>query len=545
MNQLDPTVEMLMSPGAPFEVVEQGNIRVFKNAATDMAAVLNRSRGFGDADFIVSGDVRLTYDQFFERADALAGHLIDERHIEPGQSVAICMKNSPEWMIGFVAVVLAGGVGVLINSRGTGDVMLSAINDADCVLVLADAKRAALLAQAGIVAPVLLADDFPQDAGEYETPNQSTEDIAAMMFTSGTTGRAKAAALSHRALIHGMMNTQLAMAVILQKMADQYGTDVQTLRSQLPQGCTLLAFPLFHTSGCTSTFLTTITTGGKLVLMSKWSGKNALELIEKERVSNFGGVPAMYWDMFGEPDYDNYDLSSVRALSCGGAALPINVLEEIQRRFPQAFIGAGYGMTEMSGAVSQATGEAFVSNPTASGLVLPMTDVKIVDDAGNELPIGEVGEIWAKGATMMSGYHGRPNETAKAHQDGWYKTGDVGRLDDRGYIYIVDRKTDMVISGGENIYCAEVEQALSKHPAVETITTFGVPDERMGERLVAVVFLNDVSTGTDSLEAFAKTQLAAYKVPTEFVIRSEHFEMNAMGKVEKRKVREDYLEGSG
>lgn len=541
MSAFDAATTALMSPGAPFEVIEQGNIRVFKNAAPNMAAVLNRSRAFGDAEFIVSGKTRVTYTEFFKRADALAAHLISERHIQPGQSVAICMKNSPEWMVGFVGVVLAGGVAVLINSRGTGEVMLQAITDADSVLVLADAKRAAHLAQAGIVAPVLLGDDFPAQATDYETPEQTSEDIASMMFTSGTTGRAKAAALSHRALIHGMMNTQLAMAVILSKMAEQFGTDVETLRSQLPQGCTLLAFPLFHTSGCTSTFLTTISTGGKLVLMPRWSGKNALQLIEKERVSTFGGVPAMYWDIFGEPDYDDYDLSSVRALSCGGAALPINILEEIQRRFPQAFIGAGYGMTEMSGAVSQATGEAFVSNPTASGLILPMTDVKIVNDKGAEMPAGELGEIWAKGATMMSGYYGRPDETAKAHQDGWYKTGDIGRVDDKGYIYIVDRKTDMVISGGENIYCAEVEQALCKHPAVETITTFGVPDERMGERLVAVVFLNDVSTGTDHLESFAKAELAAYKVPTEFIIRNEPFEMNAMGKVEKRKVRDDYF----
>jgi len=541
MKLSDPTTAALMSPGAPFEVVEQGDIRVFKNAAPNMATVLNRSRAFGAAEFIVSGDTRLTYDGFFARVDALASHMIAERNIQKGQSIAICMKNSPEWMIGFVAVIMAGGVAVLINSRGTGEVMRLAIEDADTVLVLADAKRAALLLKSGLSCSVLLSEDFPIEGDAYITPDSTADETAAMMFTSGTTGRAKAAALSNRALIHGMMNTQLAMAVILQKMAENFGTDVQTLRSQLPQSSTLLAFPLFHTSGCTSTFLTTISTGGKLVLMQKWSGKNALELIEKERVSTFGGVPAMYWDMFGVREYDDYDLSSLRALSCGGAALPINVLEEIQRRFPNAFIGAGYGMTEMSGAISQATGEAFTNNPEASGLILPMTDVKIVDNDGNDLPVGEVGEIWAKGATMMSGYHGRPTETAAAHHEGWYKTGDIGRVDDEGYIYIVDRKTDMVISGGENIYCAEVEQALCRHPAVEAITTFGIPDERMGERLVAVVFLNDVSTGTDDLETFAKTQLAAYKVPTEFVIRPNHFELNAMGKVDKRKVRAEYL----
>jgi len=541
---IDPITAVLMSPGAPFEVGAQGNIRVFKNAAPNMISVLNRARAFGEAEFIVLGETRLTYKAFFDRADALASDLISQRHIKPGQSIAICMKNSPQWMIGFVAIIMAGGVAVLINSRGTGEVMRRAIEDADSVLVLADAKRAAHLLKSGLSCSVLLSEDFPIQGEAYSTADAGPEDVAAMMFTSGTTGRAKAAVLSHRALIHGMMNTQLAMAVILQNMAQNFGIDVQVLRSQLPQSSTLLSFPLFHTSGCTSTFLTTISTGGKLVLMQRWSGKNALELIEKERISNFGGVPAMYWDMFGVPDYNDYDLSSLRALSCGGSALPINVLEEIQKRFPEAFIGAGYGMTEMSGAVSQATGQAFVSNPEASGIILPMTDVKIVDDSGADLPNGDIGEIWTRGATMMNGYYGRPEETETAHHDGWYKTGDIGKLDEKGYIYIVDRKTDMVISGGENIYCAEVEQALCKYPAVEMVTSFGVPDDRLGERLVAIFYLNDVQTGIDDLEAFAKVQLADYKVPTEFIIKPQPFELNAMGKVEKQKVKAAFFKGN-
>ena len=541
MKQTDPIIEALMAPGAPFEVVEQGSIRVFKNAPENMAAVLNRTRVFGIAEFVVLGDQRLTYGEFFTRVDALAAYLINDREIKPGQSIALCMKNSPEWMIGFVAVMMAGGVAVLINSRGTGEAMLTAIQDADCVLILADDKRAKKLAAANCDLSMIKANAFPETGDAYETPARGPEDIAAMMFTSGTTGRAKAAMLSHRALIHGTMNTQMAMAAVFQKMAAGYGIDVETLRKQMPQGCSMLAFPLFHTSGCSAVFLTTMSSGGKLVLTDRWDGSNALQLIEKERITTFGGVPAMFWDMFQSPDYDKRDLSSLMSLSCGGQALPLNLLEEIKGRFPKAYIGAGYGMTEMSGAVSQANGEAFLANSEASGQVLPMTDVKIVDDEGAELVTGMVGEILTKGATLMSGYYGLEDETKAAFDNGWYKTGDVGRMDDNGYIYIVDRKTDMVISGGENIYCAEVEQVLGKHPAVMMASSFGVPDDRMGERLVAALQLSDSSVSSLDLLNFAKSNMAAYKIPTDFVIVDKPFELNAMGKVEKHKIRAEYL----
>ena len=530
-----------MSSGAPFEVIERDGVRVFKNAAENLADVLNRARHFGSAEFIVLGEQRLTYDAFFKAADNLAAHLISGRKVGPGQSVAICMKNSPEWMIGFVAVIFAGAVAVLINSRGTGETMRLAIEDADCELVLVDEGRYSKLMAAGLDTPVLLASNFPDSGGEYKSPDRVSSDFSTMFFTSGTTGRAKAAALSHRALVSGMMNTQMAMAAVFQKMAAGYGIDVEALRKQMPQGCSLLVFPLFHTSGCTSVFLTTMTTGGKLVLMDRWDGNKALELIEKEKVTSFGGVPTMHWDLLRAPDFKKRDLSSLMAISCGGQALPLNLLAEIRETFPRAFIGAGYGMTETSGAVSQANGEAFLANPVASGQILPMMDVQITGEDGKPVQDGDVGEIWTKGATLMDGYYGRPIETAKSFSGSWFKTGDIGRIDEGGYIYIVDRKTDMVISGGENIYCAEVEQSLGKHPSVLAVTTFGVPDDRLGERLVAALVLKNDETTSADLTAFAKANMGAYKVPTEFVISKTSFELNAMGKIEKHKVRAAYL----
>lgn len=538
MAQADPILNGLMAKGAPYEVVADGSVRVFKHAPENMSSVFERARTFGGAEFIVAGSQRLTFNDFFVRADALSTHLAG-KGVTPGQSVAICMKNCPEWMIGFVGIINAGGVAVLINSRGTGETMAQAVADADCVYVLADESRLEKLRSGGCKLPAMEAGAFPAE-GHFTPVARQSSDVAAMFYTSGTTGRAKAAMTSHRALVTGTMNTQMAMAAVFQKMAAAYNVDIETLRSKMPQSASLLVFPLFHTSGCSAVFLTAMTTGGKLILMDRWDADKALELIQNEKVTVFGGVPTMHWDVLRSPKLGDYDLSSLMALSVGGQALPLNLLAEIRAQFPRAFIGAGYGMTETSGAISQANGEAFLANPEASGQVLPMVDVQISDEDGKALPVGETGEIWAKGATLMDGYYGREAETKECMSGDWFKTGDIGRLDANGYIYIVDRKTDMVISGGENIYCAEVEQILGRHPAILQVATFGVPDERLGERLVASAVVTKGVTAADLL-VFARDNMADYKVPSDFTVQSDPFELNAMGKVQKHIVRQAYL----
>ena len=540
MSSSDPILDGLMAPGAPFEVVPQGAVRVFKHAPENMSAVFDRARQFGKAEFIVSGERRLTFDDVFGVADGLSAWLLGDFGLERGQSVAICMQNSPEWMIAFIAIINAGGVAVLINSRGTGETMARAIKDAECGLVIGDEKRLKRLIDAGYDGKTLSGAEFPNPITGFTPIYAKSDELAAMFFTSGTTGVAKAAAIQHRALITGMMNTQMAMAAVFQKMAVAYNIDVETLRSQMPQSCSLLIFPLFHTSGCSAVFMTALTTGGKLVLMDRWDADQALTLIEAEKITSFGGVPTMHWDLLRSPKFGEHDLSSLMSVSCGGQALPLNLLDEIRQAFPRAYIGAGYGMTETCGAISQANGEAFLANPSASGQVLPMVDVQITGDDGHALPVGDVGEIWAKGATLMEGYYGRPEDTAASMSGDWFKTGDIGRLDENGYIYIVDRKTDMVISGGENIYCAEVEQILGRHPGILAIGTFGVSDDRLGERLVACVRVKE-GTSADDILAFAKDNLAAYKVPTDITVQSEPFELNALGKIQKFKMRADYL----
>ena len=534
-----------MSPGAPFEVIQRDiggeQIRVFKNAPPDLASSLNAARRYGDAEFIVSGKRRISYAEFFTKADRLAAALGRDYNIQPGQSVAIAMKNEPEWMMAFVAIVLAGGVAVLINSRGTGAAMHQAVIDSETQLVIADERRREKLRDTGCELPFITPETWPTDKAEPVSVTRAPEDLVAMFFTSGTTGTAKAAAISHRNLVTGTMNTQLAMAAVFVKMARAYNIDVETLRSQMPQSSSLLVFPLFHSSGCSAVFLTSMLSGGKLVLMDRWSAAGALKLIETEKVTTFGGVPTMHWDVLHAENFDKYDLSSLMSISCGGQALPLNLLDAIRAKFPRAFIGAGYGMTETSGAIAQANGEAFLAKPRASGQILPMMDVQISSEDGEPLSIGSVGEIWVKGATLMQGYYGRPEDTARSMSGPWFKTGDIGHLDEDGYIYIVDRKTDMVISGGENIYCAEVEQVLGRHPDLISVVAFGVPDDRLGERLVVSAQSNNPELTSDVVIEFAQIHLGQYKVPTDIALQKEPFRLNAMGKVEKHSVRSAYL----
>ena len=550
MPSLDPITEALMDKGGAFEVVTRNvlgrELRVFKNAPETLSDNIDSARAYGAMEFIVAGERRYTFDSFFAASDSFAARLVGDYNVKPGQSVAICMKNSPEWMIGFVGILKAGAVAVLVNSRGTAETMLDAVTDTDCVLILADARRQEKLIEQGCQVPVILSDKVDDGiVSSHPVPNvtRRADDNVAMFFTSGTTGRAKAAAMSNRALVTGTMNTQMAMAAVFGKMAAAMGMDLETLRSTLPQSCSLLIVPLFHTSGCSSMFLSTLINGGKLVLMDRWDADHAMELVETEKVTILSGVPATHWDILRSKNREKYDLSSLMSISSGGQAFPRNLLNTLRETFPKTFIGAGYGMTETAGSISQATGKVLLAKPAASGTILPMNEVRIVSDAGDILPVGETGEIWVKGATVMTEYYGRPDATKAAFEGDFFKTGDVGYVDEDGYIYIVDRKTDMVISGGENIYCVEVEAALNKHPDVLQICTFGVPDDRLGEKLIACFVSSGQSLTAKGLEEFARENIASYRVPKRFVKIDTPFVLNAMSKIEKTKVREAYLRG--
>lgn len=528
MSKSDPIFDAVTGPRSPFAIGEQGGMRQFANAPPDINMLIEAARAHADKTFIVDGELRLTYAEVFARRDALAAKL----DIARGDRVALCMKNGAAWMTGFLAILTRGGVATLINSRGAPAELVAMIDDVSATLVLADTDRAARLREGGYTGRIIEASEFPTSSSTplEPVPPAQADDPAAILFTSGTTGRVKGAVLSHKNLIHGIMLMQLSGVMILHSMALKYGMEVDALRAQMPQGVVLQVYPLFHISGLGSAFLSPMFAGSKIVVLPKWDPDDALRLIAAERVSMFTGVPTMLWDVLNRAKIEGADLSSLTNIGTGGQALPVNLLDAMREACPQAFMGTGYGMTETSGSVAQAVGEDFIRNRAAAGRVLSLVDMQI------DAPPGEAGEILVRGPMVMQGYWNRPEETAAVLSDGgWFRTGDVGLVDDEGYVFIVDRKKDMVISGGENIYCAEVERVMGSLDGVHECAAFGIPDERLGELLVALVRATDVTADRIKLEVGEK--LARYKAPGHVVFVDDPLPRNAVGKVDKIKLR--------
>ena len=528
MSTSDPLVARLTAPGSPFAIGERDGLRCFTAAPDDLGTLIDRARRFGAATMVVEGEQRFTYDQVFARADALSGAL----DIAPGERVAIAMRNRSAWLIGFLAIIRVGGVAVLVNSRGAPEELRAAIEECAPALVLADPERAGLIDDSGYPGRVLSAESFPE-AGEAPLPHRAApDDPAAILFTSGTTGRVKGAVLTHRNLVHSLMSVQLSGLMVLHGIAAQYGVDPQAIIVQAPQPATLLVYPLFHISGLAAGFLSPMLSGGKIVIMRRWDADEALRLIAAERITMLSAVPTMLWDLINRSSLEGADLSSLSNVASGGQALPVNLLEAVRRACPAAMMGTGYGMTETAGSVAMAVGADFVRKPSATGRVLELAEVRILDPHGGALPSGATGEIAVRSPMVMTGYWDRPEETAAVlSPDGWLRTGDIGNVDDEGYLFIVDRKKDMVISGGENIYCAEVERVMGELPGVAECAAFGIPDERLGELLVAVAVGEALEE--PAIIATVAERLARYKAPARVAILNHPLPRNAVGKIDK------------
>ncbi|HQD98702.1 MAG TPA: class I adenylate-forming enzyme family protein [Novosphingobium sp.] len=553
MTQIDPVFAAVTAPGTPFELTQRDGLLQFAQAAPDLALMIDSARRHGDKTFLVDfssegAERRLTFEQVFAWRDQLVPML----HIRRGDRVAICMRNRAEWIVAFMAVIKAGGIAALLNSRGSPTELVAMIDDVTPALVLADSRRAELIREGGYTGRMLdLTHPFEGQEVERRAAEPvpdpgvaKAEDPCAILFTSGTTGRVKGAVLTHRSLITGLMTMQLSGVMVLHNMARAHGIPVETILASLPQQAALLVYPLFHISGLGAAFLSPLLAGSKIVIMRRWSAQEAVRLIEAEHITMFSAVPTMLWDLLHGARLGSADLSSLRNIASGGQALPVNLLDEIRAACPQAVMGTGYGMTEASGSLAQAVGEDFIRNRSAAGRVLPLAQMRIVDANGAVLSTGQSGEIQFRGAMAMQGYWNRPEETAAAFTaDGWLRTGDVGYLDAEGYVFIVDRVKDMVISGGENIYCAEVERVMGEMPGVGECAAFGIPDERLGELLVAVV----VGQGMDeaAVREWVGERLARYKAPGRVVISDQPLPRNDVGKVNKAALRSAWAALSG
>jgi long-chain acyl-CoA synthetase len=367
------------------------------------------------------------------------------------------------------------------------------------------------------------------------------DDEATIFYTSGTTGKPKGALGTHRNICTNFMSLAFGAA----RGAMRAGKDASSIAGEAgQQAAHLLSVPFFHATGCHSILVANLIAGNKIVLMHKWDPERALELIERERVTTFGGVPAMVWQVLESPDFAKRDISSVRNIGYGGAPAPPELVRRIDAMFPGRIPTNGYGLTETSSVTTLNSGADYLRKPDSVGVPVAVVDVKVVGESGDALPAGEIGELWIKGPNVVAGYWNKPAETAATFTDGWLHSGDVARVDDEGFVFIVDRAKDMVIRGGENVYCVEVEAALFEHPAVTDAAVIGVPHHVLGEEVGAVVVLKPGAHATaDELRAHVAERLAAFNVPTHIWFRDEPLPRNPAGKVLKRELKDEVLAG--
>ena len=514
-------------------------MRQFVAAPADLNTMIETARRFGDAPFLVdlAGDEdvrRLTFNELFEARDLLAARL----PIARGDHVAICMRNRAEWIIAFLAVIRAGGVAALMNSRGAPSELVAMVDGVAPTLVIADAERSALLKAGGYGGP-LLDMAAPAEGAVQPLPDldpAAPDDPCVILFTSGTTGRFKGAVLTHRNVITGLIATQLTGTMVLHNLARTHAMSPDAIIAAMPRQASLLVYPLFHIAGLGAGFLSPLIAGTKVVIMRRWDAAEAVRIAIDEKLTQFSGVPTMLWDILNHARTHAVDLSGLTNISSGGQALPVNLLDAIRALCPQAVIGTGYGMTECAGAIAQGVGDDLVRARGSAGRVLALADVRVVDDSGGEVAVGASGEIEVRGPMVMQGYWNRPEDNAAAFTpDGWLRTGDIGIVDAQGYVFIIDRRKDMVISGGENIYCAEVEGALGSMPGVIECAAFGIAHERLGEALVAAV----VAQGCDEADVkhWVGERLARYKAPAHVIFVDGALPRNHLGKIDKRLLR--------
>ena len=548
----------LTAPGAPFAwSVKEVNgipVRVFDNAPDSLRDLFAATAAHGEADYLVFGDERLSYAEVHRQVRALAAWLADHGGVAPGDRVAIAMRNYPEWIITYWATVSMGAVVVGMNAWWTATEMAYGLEDsAPTVLVVDDERweRLASLDDRPAIPTVVtrgaetLPDDvtrWPETVADPDPPELpdvaiGPDDDLCVFYTSGTTGFPKGAVMTHRAAVHNVMNMGFYSAAL-----GMINPKPPIPRDQRDQPAGLVCVPLFHVTGCNCYLHPTTAVGGKLVLMYRWDATEALRLIDAERPSTLAAVPAMSREIVLHPDFDRYDTSSLGSLGGGGSPLHPDLVDKIARSIPSGNPGTGYGLTETSGVVTMNIGPIYRGKPTTVGPPLPTVEAKVVDESGTELRAGQPGELLVRSPIVIRGYLNKPDATAEAIVHGWLHTGDIAIIDQDGFIAIVDRAKDLVIRGGENISCAEVENAIYSHDAVAEAIVFAVPDDRLGEVPgTAIVLRPGHELDATTLRTHLQARLAPHKIPTQIWFQNDPLPKNASGKYLKRQVRAQLL----
>ena len=556
-EELSPAALELLGPGGAYEI-EEVNIRgvslpVFKNAPLHLRDYFQASLETADATFYVYENERYTFKEAWEQAEKVATGL-QALGVRPGDRVGIAMRNYPEWVWSYMGITSIGAVAVAMNAWWSGEEMMYGVDDSGLNTIFVDRERLEHLS------PFLDEKDLnvivvrtPHTSGHcvrsweaFIDPTGSTpswpdihpDDNAMILYTSGSTAHPKGAVSSHRAIIHSLLGWDAAAALARANAGRQP-------RPRDKQPSMILTVPLFHVTGLNGQLLPSFRSGRKVVGMYKWEAEKALAIIEREGITHFSGVPTMAYELVDSPNYDKYDLSTLRSIGGGGAALTPKHLQRIDDRGQQKTRpSAAYGMTETHGLAASNAGDNLRERPTSCGKPLPpLVEIRITGTSGAELPRGATGEIQIKGPMNFSGYWRSPETTAETLVDGWLRTGDIGYMDQDDFVYITDREKDLIIRGGENVGCPEVEAIIFSHPKVQECAVFGLPDNRLGETVAAVVMVKPNESLTEGdIKSHVGEHLARFKVPEHVWIYKEQLLRTASGKIFKRELREKFTD---
>ncbi len=552
--------EQVTAPGQLFEVtpISIGKVeyKAFKNAPGSLRDLFSLARGYGDKTFLVYENERWSFADVMRHADALGSLLVEKYGVGKGDRVAIGMRNYPEWVMAFAAITSIGAISVSLNAWWVEDELDYALSDSGAKVLIADAERVERTRDAckrldvsviGVrgepFAGVDLWDEVLPLGAPLPDVAVGPEDDATILYTSGTTGRPKGAVSTNRAVLQALMG--FACRAMVERARDQAaegeasgeGASAADIAEAAEQSF-ILVVPLFHVTGCVPVMLSCFAFGMKLVMMHRWDPDRALELIERERVTTFVGVPTQSWDLLESPRFSEFDTSSLRAVGGGGAPAPPALVKRVAGSFSQGRPNIGYGMTETNAYGPGNSGKDYIDHPTSTGRPTPILEISIRDPDGNPLPVGESGEIWLKSPSLIRGYWAKPEETAATFVDGWLRTGDLGHMDAESFLYIEDRLKDMILRAGENVYCAEVEAAVYEHPDVYEAAVFGLPHPRLGEEVAAIVVPKAGSSlDAETIQAHVAERLAPFKVPTRVAISPSSLPRNAAGKVLKTELR--------
>jgi len=559
VRSVKDAIAVVAAPGQPFEVieVERDGVtnRVFKNSPANIRQFFDLARGI-DATFMVYEDEEWSFKRVMDEVDALGYALVHHFGIKKGDRVGIAMRNYPEWVISFAAIISVGAVSVSLNSWWTESELDYAINDSELSLYIGDSERISRATTPCLKAGVRMLgvrldeaasyDDLVERWGDVVVTGVAMPDVAldadteaTILYTSGTTGFPKGAVSTHGAICQAIMSFSSGASIqAARRDADTEGSGLAP--------CFILIVPLFHVTGCIPVMMSCFSWHFKLVMMYKWDPERALALIERHKVTSFVGVPTQSWDLMESPSFSKFDTSSLTAVGGGGAPAPPTLVARVGKSFKQGQPTLGYGMTETNAYGPGNYGEDYLTHPTSTGRVPTIVmDVDIRDDSLNSLRVGESGEIWLKSPTMIKGYWRKPEATAETIVQGWLRTGDLGHVSDEGFLYVEDRAKDMIIRAGENVYCAQVESAIYEHPAVYEAAVFGMPDERLGEEVAAAIMVRpDMSLSVGELRSFLATRLAAFMIPTRVAFTSESLPRNPAGKLLKREMPAIYFDNT-